>query len=77
MEFFGISETEWIGYLAMSTVLISFLMKSIIKLRIVNSVGCLLFVFYGVMLNPLSIPIVLTNAIILCINLYYIVAKRK
>ena len=64
-------------YLAMSTVLISFLMKSIIKLRIVNSVGCLLFVFYGVMLNPLSIPIVLTNAIILCINLYYIVAKRK
>lgn len=77
MEFFGISETEWIGYFAMSTVLISFLMKSIIKLRIVNSFGCLLFVFYGVMLNPISIPIILTNVIILCINLYYVVSKKK
>lgn len=77
MEFFGISETEWIGYFAMSTVLISFLMKSIIKLRIVNSFGCLLFVFYGVMLNPILIPIILTNVIILCINLYYVVSKKK
>lgn len=77
MEFFGISETEWIGYLAMTTVLISFLMKSIIKLRIVNSIGCLLFVFYGILLNPISIPIILTNVIIFCINLFYLVYKKK
>ena len=77
MEFFGISETEWIGYLAMATVLISFLMKSIIKLRIVNSIGCLLFVFYGILLNPISIPIILTNVIIFCINLFYLVYKKK
>lgn len=76
MEFFGISITEWIGYLAMTTVLISFLMKSIIKLRIVNSLGCLLFVVYGVLLNPLSVPIVLTNTVIFCINIYYIFLKK-
>nr|WP_298534989.1 uroporphyrinogen decarboxylase [uncultured Algibacter sp.] len=76
MEFFGVSQTEWVGYLAMATVLISFLMKSMLRLRIVNSIGCLLFVFYGVLLNPVSIPIVLTNSVIFCINLYYLVIKK-
>ena len=52
-------------------------MKSIIKLRIVNSIGCLLFVFYGILLNPISIPIILTNVIIFCINLFYLVYKKK
>ena len=54
MEFFGVSGVEWVGYAAMATVLISFLMKSVNKLRIVNSLGCLLFVFYGFLLDPLS-----------------------
>jgi uncharacterized protein with PQ loop repeat len=75
MEFLGISYVEWIGYAAMATVLISFLMKSVKKLRIVNSVGCLLFVFYGIMLEPLSKPIIITNTAIFCINLYYLLKK--
>ncbi|GAA3639219.1 uroporphyrinogen decarboxylase [Flavivirga jejuensis] len=72
MEFLGISSVEWVGYAAMATVLISFLMKSVNKLRIVNSLGCLLFVFYGILLDPLSKPIIITNTAILCINLYYL-----
>lgn len=76
MEFFGISEVDWMGYAAMFTVLISFLMKSVTKLRIVNSFGCLLFVFYGVMLTPISKPIIITNTIIFCINLYYVLIKK-
>ena len=75
MEFLGISLVEWIGYVAMATVLISFLMKSVIKLRIVNSLGCLLFVFYGIMLEPLSKPIIITNTAIFFINLYYLLKK--
>lgn len=75
MEFLGISLVEWVGYTAMATVLISFLMKSVTKLRIVNSFGCLLFVFYGVLLTPISKPIVITNVAILCINLYYVLKK--
>ncbi|MFI0431006.1 uroporphyrinogen decarboxylase [Mariniflexile sp. HMF6888] len=77
MEFLGISYTEWIGYAAMATVLISFLMKSVNKLRIVNSFGCLLFVFYGVLLEPLSIPIIITNAAIFFINAYYLFKKQR
>jgi uncharacterized protein with PQ loop repeat len=77
MEFLGISVTDWIGYLAMATVLVSFLMKSVNKLRIVNTVGCLLFVFYGIMLTPLSKPIVITNTAIFCINLFYLLKNRR
>ena len=76
MEFFGISLVEWMGYLAMATVLVSFLMKSVNKLRIVNSFGCLLFVFYGFMLSPISKPIIITNVAIFGINLYYLLKKK-
>ncbi|WP_295987011.1 uroporphyrinogen decarboxylase [uncultured Algibacter sp.] len=75
MEFLGISWVEWIGYAAMATVLISFLMKSVNNLRIVNSFGCLLFVFYGIVLQPISKPIIITNIAIFCINIYYILKK--
>ena len=71
----AISYVEWIGYVAMATVLISFLMKSVNKLRIVNSFGCLLFAFYGVLLEPLSMPIIITNAAIFFINAYYLLKK--
>ena len=76
MEFFGISWVDWIGYAAMATVLISFLMKSVTKLRIVNSFGCLLFVFYGFVLQPISKPIIITNLAIFGINLYYLLQKK-
>lgn len=75
MEFLGISFIEWVGYAAMATVLVSFLMKSVTRLRIVNSFGCLLFVVYGVLLDPISKPIIITNIAILFINLYYVIKK--
>jgi len=77
MDLFGISITEWVGYLAMTTVLISFLMKSVVKLRIINSLGCLVFVLYGFLLEPLSKPIIITNSIIFGINIYYLFFKKN
>ncbi|PIV94949.1 MAG: uroporphyrinogen decarboxylase [Flavobacteriaceae bacterium CG_4_10_14_3_um_filter_33_47] len=77
MDILGISISEWVGYFAMATVLISFTMKSVIKLRIVNSFGCLIFVIYGFMLQPLSKPIIITNAIIFAINIYYLFFKKN
>ncbi len=72
-----ISLTDWVGYAAMATVLISFLMKDVRRLRLVNSLGCLLFVVYGFMLAPLSYPIIVTNTAIFCINLYYLLIKKS
>lgn len=75
MELLGISVTEWIGYLASLFVLLSFLMKNIITLRYVNSVGCLFFVAYGIFLN--SWPIIITNVAIVCVNIYYLFISKK
>ncbi len=72
---FEISLTEGIGYLAMVIVLLSFLMKNVIKLRVINCIGCTFFIVYGILLN-VSIPIILTNSAILCVNLYYLLVKK-
>lgn len=66
--------TEVIGYLASFFVLLSFFNKDLRKLRLVNSLGCLLFVVYGVLLN--SIPIIITNVAILLVNGYYLLQKN-
>ncbi|MBN8697833.1 MAG: YgjV family protein [Bacteroidetes bacterium] len=68
--------TEIIGYIASFVVLLSFLMKDMLKLRLVNFAGCSLFVAYGIMLQY-SIPIILTNSVILMIHVYYLLKMRK
>lgn len=68
---FEISLTEWVGYLASLVLMISFLMKNIITLRIINSIGAILFVVYGIMLVT-SWPIIITNTFILGVNIYYL-----
>jgi len=76
MEFLGISLTDWIGYLAMATLLVSFMMKNVTKLRIINSFGCAFFIVYGTLLAT-SWPIIITNSAIVCINLYYLLVKKN
>jgi uncharacterized protein with PQ loop repeat len=69
------SITEAVGYLASLSVLVSFLMKEIRSLRIVNIIGCSFFVAYGILLN--SFPIIITNTAIIFINIYYLLKMRK
>lgn len=68
---FDISLTEWVGYLASLILMISFLMKNINTLRIINSIGAVLFVIYGFLLTT-SWPIIVTNTFILGVNSYYL-----
>ncbi|WP_395051146.1 uroporphyrinogen decarboxylase [Flavobacterium sp.] len=68
---FDITLTEWVGYLASLVLMISFLMKNINTLRIINSIGAILFVFYGIMLVT-SWPIIITNTFILGVNIFYL-----
>lgn len=68
---FDISMTEGVGYLASLVLMISFLMKNINTLRIINSTGCLLFVIYGFLLAT-SWPIIISNAFILGVNIFYL-----
>lgn len=67
--------TEYIGYFASGIVLLSFLMGNIFVLRIINTIGCGFFIFYGVLLG--SMPIILTNAAIVLINAFYLFLKNN
>lgn len=66
-----VSVTEWIGYLASLILMISFLMRNIITLRTINSIGAILFIVYGFMLAT-SWPIIITNVFILGVNIIYL-----
>ena len=61
---------EWYGYLASLVVFISLTMSSIIKLRIFNFVGCLIFAHYGLLTGLL--PVAIANLSIALINVYYL-----
>ena len=76
-EFLGTALFEWVGYLASAAVLLSFLMKKLKTLRIVNTAGCFLFVVYGFVLPEVSWPIVVTNVDIIGINAYYLIKATR
>ena len=72
----GITLTECIGYLASISIMVSFLMKNIIRLRIINSIGALLFIAYGILLSN-SLPIIVTNTFVVGVNFYYLIKHYK
>ncbi|KXX69893.1 uroporphyrinogen decarboxylase [Flammeovirga sp. SJP92] len=66
---------EYVGYLASLLLMISFSLKNVKLLRTVNSIGCIVFVIYGIMLS--AWPIVITNGFIAMINIFYLVKDKK
>ena len=62
---------EWFGYLASLVVLVSLTMTSIVKLRVINFIGCLLFAAFAYFID--SYPTMLMNLGIAGINVYYLV----
>ncbi|MCF7569492.1 uroporphyrinogen decarboxylase [Sabulilitoribacter arenilitoris] len=79
MELFGLTGTEYIGYLASLMVLISFTMKRVKTLRLVNMAGCILFIIYGFLMSTIRIglPIIIANVAIFSVNLYYLFLKQE
>ncbi|MGO1298875.1 MAG: hypothetical protein ACTMIA_16505 [Vibrio sp.] len=63
------------GYAASIMVAISLTMKNIIKLRIINFIGCIIFCIYGSLIG--AWPVVATNAFISIVNIYYLYKMRK
>jgi predicted Abi (CAAX) family protease len=70
----GSNLIEWLGYLASGLVAISFLMKSIRKLRLVNMFGAACFVIYSVIIQVW--PVALINMFIIVVNIYYLTKKN-
>jgi len=72
MEF---NMVEILGYAASIMVAISLTMKDIVRLRVLNFIGCALFTAYGVMID--AWPVVATNGFIACVNIYFLAKMQK
>ena len=66
---------EAVGYLGSALVLVSFLMASVVKLRVVNSIGSTIFAVYALIIR--SYPTALMNICLVAINLYYLWKLRN
>jgi ribosomal protein S18 acetylase RimI-like enzyme len=62
----------WLGYAASAIVAVSLLQVSIVKLRILNLIGCLLFLAYGLFLPGIAWPIVVANGFIAGVNIWFL-----
>lgn len=60
----------WFGYLASVLLAIGLLVNNDLKFRLLNTAGNIAFIIYGVLLH--TVPVILTNSILLTINFYYL-----
>ena len=61
----------YFGYLASLCLVIALLVNNDLKFRWFNSIGNVAFITYAVLLT--AVPVLITNMILLCINLYYLI----
>ncbi|KHF89046.1 membrane protein [Vibrio vulnificus] len=66
---------EILGYAASIMVAISLMMKDIVRLRVLNFIGCALFTAYGLMID--AWPVVVTNGFIACVNVYFLAKMQQ
>lgn len=60
-----------LGYIASILLAISLLVNNDLKFRWLNTFGCLSFILYGALIQ--AFPIILTNGILLLINVFYLI----
>lgn len=60
-----------LGYLATLMLAISLMVNNDLRFRWLNTLGCLCFILYGLSIG--AFPVILTNSLLLLINLFYLV----
>ena len=66
---------ELVGYLGSALVVVSMLMSSVVKLRLINTVGGILFTAYAVIIR--SYPTAIMNFCLILINIYSLMKLLK
>nr|WP_230380128.1 uroporphyrinogen decarboxylase [Kaistella gelatinilytica] len=67
--------TDFFGYGASFFIVLGFALKDLKKIRILNLIGCFLFVLYGIFNNYLW-PVIIPNGILCFIQLYHLMKKN-
>ncbi|MDQ1856772.1 fucose permease [Chryseobacterium bernardetii] len=68
--------TNYIGYSASLFIVLSFILKDVRKIRVVNMIGCFCFVIYGIF-NGMLWPVIIPNGLICFIQIYYLILDKK
>jgi len=63
------------GYIGTVLILYSFTIENIYKLRLINSIGSVFWIIYGIGIS--AGPTILVNSCVLCIHTYWFIKKRK
>ncbi len=60
----------YIGYLASVLLMIGLIVKTSLQFRWWNALGCFVFIIYAVIIG--AVPVILTNAVLLAINIFFL-----
>ena len=71
------SVSDYVGILAGVLILISFIFKSVTKIRITNIFAARTFIIYGVLLMPNGLPLIITNAVLIVIHIIFLTKNSK
>ncbi|UOU99309.1 hypothetical protein MUU74_04960 [Chryseobacterium daecheongense] len=66
----------YIGYAASFFIVLSFALKNLRKIRIVNMIGCICFVIYGIFSGMLW-PVIIPNALLCFVQVYHLMTANK
>ena len=66
---------ELFGYLGSALVVISMLMTSVVRLRVINTIGSIIFMIYALIIR--SYPTALMNLFLVCINIYQLLRLKN
>ena len=66
---------ELVGYFASLLVLVSLLMTSVVKLRIINMIGSFIFAIYALFIS--SYPTAVMNFCLVGVNIYFLIKMAK
>ena len=61
---------EFLGYAASAVIAVSLMLVSVVRLRIVNLLGSVLFVVYGLLID--AMPIVVLNVLMVAVNAFHL-----
>lgn len=67
--------SEIIGWFGSLLVLISFIPKNVRLIRIINAVGCVVWVIYGFITHAPSVWVM--NILVMLLNLYHLIGNKK
>lgn len=66
---------NYIGWLATSLTIMSFIPKGENKIRFINAIACVVWIFYG--FHKQESPIIVVNTIVLILHVFYFITNNS